>query len=121
MHMTAPPRHCPACGCEDASAAHALVAALAADDVDRALDLGLLDAHDCAGCAPACRAALWATRDARAQALAARDRFRARQTRLELRREERAARRASAARQPAALPPAAAAALARARARAAKS
>ncbi len=111
---------CPGCACTAASPAHALVAALLADDVDRAIDLGLPDALPCPACDASCSARLIEARDARLQALAARERYRAREARLARRAQERAARRAAAARQPSALPPAAAAALARARARARK-
>jgi hypothetical protein len=97
-----------------------VAAALLEDDLDRALELGLLDAAPCPGCDAACRMRVAAARDARQQALAARERYRARQARLARRAEERAARRADAARSPSALPPAAAAALARATARARK-
>lgn len=113
---------CALCGCLAPAAAHAILAALAEDDVDRALDLGLLDAPPCAGCARGCNTRLIAVRDERRRALAARERFRARQARLERRAREREAARTppptDAARPSAALPPAAAAALARALARA---
>lgn len=116
-----------ACGCHCSdpagSAAHAIAGALADGDVDRALDLGLLEVDACPGCSTACAAVLLAARDARFAALAARERFRARNLRLERRAAERAARRAPAG--PAtpggakpALPPAAADALARALAKA---
>ncbi len=121
------------CGCRDerGTAAHAINAALRVDDVDRAIDAGLLDRTiECASCGDACRKALHEARDARLTALAARERYRARNARLERRARERAERRASppatdstaeATRNaPApALPSAAAAALARARAKAA--
>jgi hypothetical protein len=117
---------CPACGCttigNEADRAHALVAALQADDIDQALTLGLLDeAVACAACSEACHALLRAARVQRQRALAARDRFRARTERLERRQRERADRRkpAATASKTSSLPPAAAAALARARARAA--
>ena len=124
--MTQP---CPACNCTDAggSATHAIVAALMADDLDRAIEVGLLDCVSCEGCSDDCTSLLMAARDTRQRALAARERFRARQARLQHRAEERAAARMSAA--PAAttasshkpaLPSAAAAALERAKARAAE-
>jgi hypothetical protein len=100
-----------------------LVAALEDDDFDRALELGLLDASlACGGCSEACRAALVDARLQREAALAARERFRARNARLERRQRERAERRTpvAASNGTAALPPAAAAALARAKARAAQ-
>ncbi|WP_157476318.1 hypothetical protein [Lysobacter sp. Root690] len=73
--------------------------ALASDDLDRAITLGLLQdeqAPVCAHCTPQCTQA---TRDARAQrlrALAARERYRARDARLQRRADERAAQRAGA-------------------------
>lgn len=126
------------CGCAraDGAAAHAIVAALAADDLDRALSLGLLDAAVCAGCAPECTTMLIDARVARSKALAARARYRARNARLARRAQERAAHRADARAPEAAthddatisvaapprptLPSAAAAALARAKAKAAE-
>ena len=115
---------CTVCGCIDsrAEAAHRIVDALRVDDVDRALEAGLLDAIECDACAPECRALLAHARDARLTALAARDRSRARNARLETRRAERDARRPPVATPEVAkptLPPAAAAALARAKAKAA--
>lgn len=116
------------CGCKlpQDGGAHAIAAALATDDVDAALQAGLLASEPCPGCTDACRQALTVARDARRIAMAARDRFRAREARLARRKEERR-RRATPARNdasdhPAAtpsLPPAAAAALARARDKAA--
>jgi hypothetical protein len=121
---------CPACGCDagNGAAVHALAAALRAGDIDRALELGLVDASGtCAGCSDACRAMLDAARLERQRALAARERFRARAARLERRQRERDQRRQPAttatgtqASNTPALPPAAAAALARAKARAAE-
>jgi hypothetical protein len=126
------------CGCAraDGAAAHAIVAALAADDLDRALSLGLLDAAVCAACTPDCTAMLIDARVARSKALAARARYRARNARLARRAQERAAHRADARAPEAAthddatisvaapprptLPSAAAAALARAKAKAAE-
>jgi hypothetical protein len=140
IHATAMP--CPICGATatDACAAAGLSAideALAADDVDAAIRLGLLDrelpppdATACADCL-ARLARIRAARAARVTALAARERFRAREARVTKRAEARARQRAGAAAGPAiaesrgavasALPTAAAAALARAKARAAKS
>lgn len=122
---------CRACGCTSAPGtdAHAVLAALVEGDLDRAIDLGLLAARPCARCATACTATLVAARDARLAALAARDRYRARQQRIERRARMRGAARSVPAESidagPAApvtppLPSAAAAALARARARASK-
>lgn len=122
--MTTP---CPFCGCADAHGAdaHAVAAALAEDDVDRAIEAGLLGVVPCAACSHACTARIVAARDARLSALAARERYRARQARLQRRLEERAAARAApmtaaATEAPPSLPSAAAAALARAKARAAE-
>jgi hypothetical protein len=109
---------CLLCDCTEAHPAHAILAALREDDLDAALQLGLLEALPCPRCEPACASILVAARDARLRALAARERFRAREARLARRAAEREAARATAARQPAALPPAAAAALARAKAKA---
>ena len=46
------------CPCSDRAGdgAHAVMAALADGDVDRALELGLLDTAGCPGCHPACNA-----------------------------------------------------------------
>jgi hypothetical protein len=116
---------CVQCGCAAAEgdAAHRIVAALTVDDLDGAIDAGLLDAIDCSACTPACRATLTHARDERQRALAARERFRDRALRLARRQRERDARRApvpSATTASPALPPAAAAALARAKAKAAQ-
>jgi hypothetical protein len=99
------------------------MAALVEDDLDGAIQSGLLADHVCDGCTPACTAMLLDRRNARQFALAARERFRAREARLARRQQERTARRSTA---PAigtvaapALPAAAAAALARAKAKAA--
>ncbi len=111
---------CPDCRCAapEGAQAHALLAALARDDLDAALALGLLDTAPCPACAPACGARLQTARNARLRALATRERHRARQARLARLRERRAAVRAAPVHpSPAAasaLPPAAAAALARA-------
>ncbi|QWP79390.1 hypothetical protein J5226_13480 [Lysobacter sp. K5869] len=133
------------CGCLEAAGAraHAIARALAGDDLDGAIALGLLDpGFDadgvCAACAPECAQRSREARDARLRALAARERYRARDRRLQRRAEERAAQRAApsapatqsqstepAAAAPAspprpALPGGAAAALARAKAKAAQ-
>jgi len=113
------------CGCSDAggSDVHRIIAALASDDLDAAMDAGLLDSDGCASCSPACRVVLHEARDSRRAALAARERFRARQARLARRQQERLLRHEAATPKSGALspqlPPAAAAALARARAKAA--
>lgn len=106
-------------------ATHAVIAALADDDLDRAIESGLLAATRCDACAPHCRATLLAARAQRSNALAARERYRARMARLQLRVQARAARRGttpttSQAETKPPLPSAAAAALARAKAKAAE-
>lgn len=117
---------CPACGCTDVHGrdVHEIAAALAEDDLDRAIEAGLLSVVPCTSCRDACTARLTTARDARLSALAARERYRARQARLQRRAEERAAARAApviaTAEAKPALPSAAAAALARAKARAAE-
>ena len=108
------------CGCVDPSGAavHEVAIALSVDDLDRAIEAGLLLSSPCRSCEPGCTASV----------LAARERFRTREARLQRIATERASRRATPSRAPAsdtaplrpALPPAAAAALARAKARAAK-
>ena len=113
------PTKCPLCNCTETHQAHAILAALRDDDIDAAIERGLLDAVPCPDCNADCASQLIAARDARLRALAARERFRAREARLARRAAERDAARTNAARQPAALPPAAAAALARAKAKAA--
>ena len=85
---------CPFCACTQPHPAHALLAALREDDLDAALDHGLLDAQPCPGCDAACNAQLIEARDARRIALAARERFRARGERLARRKAEREAARA---------------------------
>ena len=110
---------CPLCRCTEAHPAHAILAALCEDDLDAAIERGLLDAQPCPGCSERCSTSLIEARDQRRRALAARERFRAREARLARRAAERDAARNVAAKQPAALPPAAAAALARAKAKAA--
>ena len=119
---------CPHCGCNAGAGApaHALLALLAMDAVDAALDAGLLEAAGCDACPPACNARLHAAAQARRSALAARERHRARTLRLARRKAEReAARSAPLPRQAGAtvhaapaLPSAAADALARALAKA---
>ncbi|KGQ19804.1 hypothetical protein LF41_2306 [Lysobacter dokdonensis DS-58] len=115
---------CPACACTSPAgdAAHRIVAALREDDVDRAIDLGLLDDIACAHCTEECTHALAEARAARASALAARERYRDRALRLARLQRERDAKRApvQATTGAPALPPAAAAALERAKALAAR-
>ena len=110
---------CPFCACTEAHPAHAVLAALREDDLDAAIERGLLGAQPCPRCEERCSALLTGARDSRLRALAARERFRARERRLARRAAERDAARNDAAKQPSSLPPAAAAALARARAKAA--
>ncbi|WP_074866668.1 hypothetical protein [Lysobacter enzymogenes] len=76
--------------------------ALADDDLDAAIALGLLDADFdrtcvCIACAPECAQRSRDARQARLRALAARERYRARDRRLQRRAEERAAQRAAPA------------------------
>lgn len=113
---------CVRCGCIVGAGddAHRIVAALAVDDLDAAIEAGLLDASTCSACTPECRATLAHARDERHRALAARERFRDRTLRLARRQHERDAARAPAEASKQSLPPAAAAALARAKARAAE-
>lgn len=114
--------------CHDAGLA-ALAAAVAGDDLDGAIERGLLTFEmppgACDACAPRL-AAILAARDVRLRALAARERHRAREMRLAERAEAKARRRAGAvpaqtvvAKAAPALPSAALAALARAKAKAA--
>lgn len=114
---------CPRCACASAEGAraHALLALLADDDLDAALELGLLAPVACPACSGGCNARLADARDARQAALDARERYRMRAQRLARRNAARdAARRApaSATSNIPALPPAAADALARALAKA---
>ena len=112
--------NCAACGCVASAPAHVLVAALGRDDVDAAIEGGLLDTVGCPSCTPECTSRLLAARDERRFALAARERFRARQRRLAARAAQReAARRAKPAANMPALPAAAATVLQRALAKAA--
>ena len=125
-----PAVRCPGCGCRDPSGAtpHAVNMALAEGDIDRAIQTGMLDCGICEGCGPSCTAGLLAASDARLAALAARERHRARNVRLQRRAAELAAKRAPALPAHAAttvttrppLPAAAAAVLARAKAKAAE-
>jgi hypothetical protein len=105
-------------------ATHVVITALRGDDFDRAIELGLLTPIRCDHCTPDCQAMLLTARMQRAKALAARERYRARTARMQLRAHERATRRGTTpATQPETkqtLPAAAAAALARAKAKAAE-
>ena len=121
--MPASPYLCSSC---NSDAHRALCDSVMADDLDLAISLGLLSfkapANGCDHCA-ARIAVLVAARDARLRALAARERYRARQARLAERAEARARKRAGAAPEASvdvtSLPSGAAAVLARAKARAA--
>ncbi len=86
---------CPHCACvsPDGAQAHAVLAALGMDDLDAALVHGLLDAMPCPACDALCNALLATARDTRQNALAARDRHRARDARLQRRKAERDAAR----------------------------
>lgn len=127
MESAIPANVCPACACRDplGTAAHAIMAALVVDDLDKAIDLGLLETGACPSCESSCTDALNAARETRLRALAARERYRARNARLQRRAEELRSKRAAAATaagegpKTPALPAAAAAALARAKAKAA--
>lgn len=110
----------------DCQLAVRLAALLEADDVDVAIEAGLMEFVPCTDCDARAGTArhqptetIFAFQEKLRLAWAARERFRAREARLARRAAERDAARTSAARQPAALPPAAAAALARAKAKAA--
>ena len=116
--------------CDAGRAMHALRLAdlLRADDLDAAIESGLMAFVACPECArdgdlADAQARIAAAQQRLRDAWAARDRHRAREARLQRRAAERAARRAPAAASDArtpALPPAAAAALARAKARVAR-
>ncbi|KAB8193348.1 hypothetical protein FKV24_006705, partial [Lysobacter maris] len=88
---------CRLCGCKDASGAkqHAMLDALAADDVDRAIDLGLMAAEPCPCCKPTCHLPLVQARAALKHAHDARDRYRERMARLQRLADEREAARAT--------------------------
>jgi len=118
MHAALP---CSSCQCADRHPAHKILALLADDDQDAALAHGLLVATACPGCGPGCHARLSAAQNVLNDALAARDRHRARAARLARLKAERDAARmppASATAPTPSLPPAAADALARALAKA---
>lgn len=112
--------------CRQAARGESLLALLARDDLDAAIDAGLMDIAPCsADCACVTRLApIWDAQRRLRTAWEARERHRARQARLLRRAAERDARRAPAPATPQAprsssLPPSAAAILARAKARAA--
>lgn len=114
------------CPFQEDSAIRALAEAVAEHDLDRAIEIGLLTfdpaPHHCDRCRDTV-ARIAAARDDRLRALAARERYRARQARLAERADARARKRAGAAVRTSAvaatstLPPAVAAALARAKAK----
>lgn len=110
----------------DTAPAHACARLLQVDallrvnDVDAALDAGLMQCLPCPGCDPEAATRVIKAQRSLAAAWAARDRYRARNERLARRAAERLARRDTASVQASpGLPPAAAAALARAKAKAA--
>ncbi|MBB3277451.1 MULTISPECIES: hypothetical protein [unclassified Pseudoxanthomonas] len=111
--------------CRQAARGESLLALLARDDLDAAIDAGLMDIAPCsADCACVTRLApIWDAQRRLRTAWEARERHRARQARLLRRAAERDARRMPAPAAPQAprpsLPPSAAAILARAKARAA--
>lgn len=92
------PQPCGVCGCSNArgAQAHAVAAALAKGDIGGAIDCGLLDGAACTGCGGACVARVEAARDDRRRALLARERYRARESRLQRDADERAASRRGA-------------------------
>jgi hypothetical protein len=93
------PAACPLypCASADGGQAHALLAQLAMDDIDAALEQGLMLAQACPDCSPSCMARLIEARDARIAALAARERYRARAARVARRKTERDATRITVA------------------------
>jgi hypothetical protein len=91
------------------------------DDVDSAIEAGLMRYIPCPACDPEMATKLIDARQALSRAWAARDRYLARNARLARRAAERDAKRAPAiAERKSTLPPAAVATLARAKARAAE-
>ncbi len=110
-----------ATGAHDCARGDLLLRHLRDDDVDAAIEAGLMQYDPCPACDPSLAAQLVEARHRLAKAWAARDRYRARTARLARRAAERDAKRAAAAPQRKnALPPAAAEILARAKARAAE-
>lgn len=98
-----------------------LAALLVDDELDAALDAGLMDFDACPGCDPDAAKRIDAAKQRIGQAWAARERYRARSARLARIAAEREARRAPVATEKkTSLPPAAAAVLARAKARVAQ-
>jgi hypothetical protein len=106
----------------DTEVAQRLLALLRDDDVDGAIEAGLMAFDSFYALAPDERATVASTQQRVRDAWAARDRYRARESRLARRAAERQAKRVPAqddSGKPPTLPPAAAAALARAKAKAA--
>ena len=99
-----------------------LAAFVDGDEIDAAIDAGLMDFVPCPACDPAAASMVADAQRRLAFAWAARDRYRAREARLQRITAERAARRAPPpqAPKPSALPSAAAAILERAKAKAAQ-
>lgn len=106
----------------DCARGERLLRQLRDDDVDAAIEAGLMQYVPCPTCDPVLAAQLIEAQQRLSKAWAARDRYRARNERLARRAAERDAKRALAApaERKSTLPPAAAAALARAQARAAE-
>lgn len=110
---------CDSNGAHDCAHAVALSRLLDADDVDAALDAGLMDFVPCASCSRDSTATVVEHQQRLANAWAARDRYFARETRLARRASMRDARRTLFnVEKKSALPPAVAAILARAKAKA---
>ncbi|GAB2501329.1 hypothetical protein GCM10027084_14450 [Pseudoxanthomonas sangjuensis] len=93
---------------------------LDADDVDAAIEAGLVAFAPCPACDEVVAAKIVDAQARLAKAWAARERYRAREARLARIAAERAARRSPPQAQKSSLPPAAAAVLARAKAKAAQ-
>ncbi|WP_368564488.1 hypothetical protein [Pseudoxanthomonas sp. UTMC 1351] len=114
--------------CQSGPSPQALLRLLQSDDVDAAIEAGLMRFRPCAACERdvagymSLCAPIMEAQQRLSRAWAARDRYRARQARLARVAAERDARRASAPaeKEKSALPPSAAAILARAKAKAAE-
>ena len=105
----------------DCAQTERLLRLLQNDDVDAAIEAGLMHFVPCPACDPAQAALLTEARQRLSKAWTARDRYLARNARLARRAAERDAKRAiTAPEKKSALPPAAAAILARAKAKAAE-
>lgn len=105
----------------DCSRGIRLLQLLQADDVDAAIEAGLMHYVPCPACDPALAAELIEVKQKLSMAWAARDRYLARNARLARRAAERDVKRSSSIpEKKSALPPAAAAILARAKAKAAE-